>query len=124
MARVRSRDTEPEMLVRRLFSKLGVRYRLHRRDLPGTPDLYIGRLCLAVFVNGCYWHGHNCARGRRPKTNTAFWSTKIDANIARDLKAINALNDIGVGVLVLWTCHVDNFPAACRRIARRYRTAK
>lgn len=123
MSRVKSRDTEPELLVRRLLSAKGVRYRLHRRDLPGRPDLYIGRLRLALFVNGCYWHGHTCPRGRRPKTNVDFWNQKIALNIDRDERARRALHEEGVNTMDLWTCETGKFPALCRRIAERYRNA-
>jgi DNA mismatch endonuclease (patch repair protein) len=123
MSRVRSRDTQPELLVRRLLSAQRVRYRLHRRDLPGRPDLYIGRLRLAIFVNGCFWHGHGCDRGRQAKTNADFWQQKIARNIARDTNALERLKEMGVDTLTLWTCQIAAFPAACKSIARRYATA-
>lgn len=120
MSRVRSRDTQPELRVRRLLSRLGVRYRLHRRDLPGRPDLYVGRLRLAIFVNGCFWHGHDCPRGRQPKTNVRFWREKIARNVARDDRVAQRLEDMGVSILVLWTCEVNYLTRTCRSIARRY----
>lgn len=120
MSRVRSRGTEPELLVRRLLSSLGVRYHLHRRDLPGRPDLYVGRLRLAVFINGCFWHGHGCLRAGQSKTNTDFWKNKIAQNVARDRLAIERLEKMGVRTLTLWTCEAAGFPAACRDLARRY----
>ena len=123
MARVRSRDTQPELLVRRLLSSQGVRYRLHRADLPGRPDLYIPRLRLAIFVNGCFWHGHGCARAGRFRTNVDFWTQKIARNVARDAATNDRLMAMGVEVLVLWTCEQEGFAPACRRIARRYRRA-
>ncbi|MHB8152811.1 MAG: very short patch repair endonuclease [Vulcanimicrobiaceae bacterium] len=123
MSLVRSRDTAPELLVRRLLSDEGVRYRLHRRDLPGRPDLYVPRLRLAIFVNGCFWHGHACARGRRPKTNVAFWDQKISINIARDTAAQARLLETGIKTIVLWTCQLDAAARICRRVSRRYRRA-
>jgi DNA mismatch endonuclease (patch repair protein) len=123
MARVRSRDTQPELLVRRLLSGQGVRYRLHRKDLPGRPDIYLGRLRLAVFVNGCFWHGHKCRRGRRPKSNVEFWNEKINRNIARDRRTVKDLRTHDVSPLILWLCRADDFPRVCKDIARRYRRA-
>lgn len=123
MSRVRSRDTKPELLVRRLLSSLGVRYRLHQRDLPGRPDLYVGRLRLAVFVNGCFWHGHDCPRAGQSKTNADFWKQKIARNVARDRQALERLKEMGVQTLILWTCETAGFSAACRDLARRYNKA-
>jgi DNA mismatch endonuclease (patch repair protein) len=123
MSRVRSRDTEPELLVRRLLSEHGVRYRLHRRDLPGTPDVFVGRLKLAVFVNGCFWHGHGCPRAGRPRTNADFWQKKIAGNVERDRRSRERLKGLGIKAVTLWTCEVAGFSAACRKIARRYAKA-
>lgn len=105
MARVRSRDTKPELLIRRLLTQLGYRYRLHRSDLPGKPDIaFIGRR-RAIFVHGCFWHGHDCARGSRaPKTNADYWRVKIARNRARDAAAIAALDAIGWRSLAVWEC--------------------
>lgn len=89
MARVRARDTRPELLVRRLAHALGYRYRLHGRGLPGTPDLVFARRCKVVFVHGCFWHGHACPRGRRaPKTNADYRTAKIARNRARDASTL------------------------------------
>jgi DNA mismatch endonuclease (patch repair protein) len=123
MARVRSRDTQPELLMRRLLSSAGVHYRLHREDIPGRPDLYVGRLRLAIFVNGCFWHAHNCRRGHLPKTNADFWQKKIARNLARDRAVLDQLEKINVKALTLWTCEVGGFAPVCRRIANRYRRA-
>ena len=104
MSRVGNANTGPEMIVRRLAHSLGYRFRLHRRDLPGTPDLVFPRLNKVIFVHGCFWHGHSCRKGRRPSTNVEFWSTKLDANIRRDSLAVRQLNEIGWEVLVIWEC--------------------
>ena len=120
MARVHSRDTKPEMLVRKALSERGVRYRLHRRDIPGKPDVYIGRLRLAVFVNGCFWHGHDCRRGKAPSSNVAFWREKIEKNKVRDERTKAALDELGIESLILWTCRIGDFVAAAERIAQRY----
>ncbi|WP_223564814.1 very short patch repair endonuclease [Agrobacterium tumefaciens] len=105
MRAVKSKDTTPEMIVRRLAHSLGFRYRLHCRDLPGNPDLVFHSRHKVIFVNGCFWHGHNCARGsRQPKTNSDYWQTKIGRNVERD--AINqvTLRAAGWQVLTVWEC--------------------
>lgn len=123
MARVRSRDTAPEISVRRALASLGVRYRLHRKDLPGKPDVYIGRLRLAIFVNGCFWHGHNCLRGKRPSSNTEFWNTKIERNRNRDAKVVTELAERGIESLTLWQCALRDCDAVAAKVAERYRRA-
>lgn len=109
MQAVRSTDTEPELAVRRIVFKLGYRYRLHRKDLPGKPDLaFIGRRKV-VFVHGCFWHGHNCARGgRAPKTNAEYWCAKIARNKARDAANIAKLEADFWRVLVIWECELKD----------------
>jgi DNA mismatch endonuclease (patch repair protein) len=121
MSRVRSRDTKPELLVRRSLSRLGVRYRLHRRDLPGKPDVYVGRLKLAVFVNGCFWHGHDCPRGKRPSSNTGFWNTKIDRNRQRDGEILRALSERGIESVTIWQCAMRECDVVTAQIAQQYR---
>lgn len=105
MRAVKSKDTAPEMIVRRLVHRLGYRYRLHRKDLPGRPDLvFVGRRKI-VMVNGCFWHGHDCARGaRQPKANNDYWKPKIGRNVARDAANLTTLLDAGWDVLTIWEC--------------------
>lgn len=122
MARVRSRDTEPEIRLRRSLWSCGVRYRLHRKDLPGKPDVYVSRLRLAIFVNGCFWHGHDCPRGKRPSTNAAFWNAKIDRNRERDARAKRDLIGRGIESLTLWECGLRACDEIAARIAERYRS--
>lgn len=108
MRRVKARDTKPELLVRRTLRELGhVGYRLDRRDLPGRPDIaFIGRR-RAIFVHGCFWHGHDCKRGARaPKTNAEYWRAKIARNVARDAAALDALAARGWRALVVWECEL------------------
>jgi DNA mismatch endonuclease (patch repair protein) len=114
MQAVRSTDTKPELLVRGIAHRLGYRFRLHRKDLPGKPDLvFVGRRKI-VFVHGCFWHGHNCARGARvPRTNRAYWLKKIRRNRQRHVKAESELRLLGWRVLVLWECELKE-PAAVR----------
>lgn len=120
MARVKSRDTEPEKIARRLLSSLSVRYRLHRKDIPGCPDLYIPRLGLAIFVNGCFWHGHGCKRSTRPKSNRQFWAEKLDRNIDRDRRVEGRLDEMGLTKALLWTCEKGKWAKQCRSIAKKY----
>ena len=107
MQAVRSKDTGPERVVRRLVTALGYRYRLHRPDIPGTPDLaFIGRRKV-VFVHGCFWHGHSCARGaRQPRANSAYWAQKIAGNRLRDRAHLDALANAGWRALVVWECEL------------------
>lgn len=110
MRRVKSADTRPELRVRQLLRGAGLTgYRLQRKDLPGTPDIaFIGRR-RAIFVHGCFWHGHACRRGARtPRANAAYWTAKIARNQARDAAAIAALRDAGWGVLVVWECSLSD----------------
>lgn len=109
MSRVRSKDTEPEMVVRRLLHHAGYRFRLHRLDLPGKPDIYLPRHRLAIFVHGCFWHAHkDCRRATLPKTRTEFWQAKIAKNVERDSQACRALVQGGHKVLELWACELSD----------------
>ncbi len=109
MRKVRNRDTAPELRVRRLLHKAGYRFRLQRRDLPGTPDLYLPRYKLAIFVHGCFWHGHaDCRRARLPATRPEFWSAKIERNKERDAAALQALADNNIRTIVLWACELND----------------
>jgi DNA mismatch endonuclease (patch repair protein) len=107
MRAVKSKDTVPEMQIRRFVHNLGYRYRLHRGDIPGSPDLTLSRLKCVIFVHGCFWHGHNCQRGKRlPKTNVAYWHTKIEGNTKRDQRNLLALESLGWKPLVIWECEL------------------
>jgi DNA mismatch endonuclease (patch repair protein) len=106
MAAVRSKDTRLERAVRSALFSAGYRYRLHRRDLPGSPDIVLPRYRLAVFVHGCFWHGHNCPRGRRPASNVEFWTAKLDRNLDRDRVNRAALEVAGWSVATVWQCSV------------------
>lgn len=104
MSRVRAKNTRPELAVRRLLHGAGFRFRLHRRDLPGCPDIVLMRYRAAVFVHGCFWHGHSCSLFKMPATRTEFWSAKIEANRLRDAVAKTALRDAGWRNLWIWEC--------------------
>lgn len=109
MARVKGKNTAPELIVRRLVHAGGFRFRLHRRDLPGSPDLVFPRYRAVIFVHGCFWHRHEgCSRTTTPKTRTAFWNNKFEANVARDARVAAELEQQGWRVLVLWECETKN----------------
>lgn len=116
MRRVRSKDTGPEMRVRSLVHELGYRYRLHRRDLPGTPDLVFARQKKVIFVHGCFWHQHNCRKGVRPSSNVAFWNRKFDGNVQRDKKSTLTLEKSGWSVLVIWECETTELDHLAERV--------
>lgn len=117
MARVRSRNTNPERQVREALTQLGYRYRLHRADIPGKPDIaFVGRRKV-IFVHGCFWHGHDCARGARaPKANAEYWRGKIGRNRARDAVTLDRLAREGWTALVLWECELRDAAALADRL--------
>jgi DNA mismatch endonuclease (patch repair protein) len=107
MRAVKSADTKPEIIVRKLVHALGYRFRLHRKSLPGSPDLVFPSRKKVLFVHGCFWHAHRCKRGHRvPKTNTSYWLAKIGRNKARDARQIAALKRAGWRSLVIWECQL------------------
>ena len=109
MRRVKGRDTSPELAVRRMLWRLGARYRLHRKDLPGHPDIVMAGRRLAVFVHGCFWHGHDCARGARvPKQNRDYWEGKVGRNRDRDAANLEKLEALGWRVLTVWECELKD----------------
>jgi DNA mismatch endonuclease, patch repair protein len=107
MRSVKSTDTQPELAVRRMVHRLGYRYRLHRKDVPGRPDLVFTSRQKVIFVHGCFWHGHTCKRGARiPKTNTDYWKQKIARNVRRDISNEAILAASGWEVLTVWECEL------------------
>jgi DNA mismatch endonuclease (patch repair protein) len=117
MRRVKGRDTSPELKVRRMLWGLGLRYRLHRKDLPGAPDIVLPGRRLAIFVHGCFWHGHDCPRGARvPKQNRDYWTAKIGGNRARDLKSQAALGAAGWTPVIVWECELKDEAALRTRL--------
>ncbi len=109
MRRVRGQDTGPEMAVRRALHRRGYRYRLHRVDLPGRPDIALPRRKSVIFVHGCFWHGHpGCNHAARPTSNESFWNRKLDRNMERDRQNIEKLNRAGWRTLVIWECEVKS----------------
>ena len=108
MQAVHSEDTRPELLVRRELFQAGFRYRLHRRDLPGSPDLFILKYNVVVFVNGCFWHQHGCKFTNRPKSNSSFWNDKFTNNVVRDVKTDWKLSLLGYRVATVWECSLKS----------------
>jgi DNA mismatch endonuclease (patch repair protein) len=109
MSRIRGKDTKPEMVVRRLLHALGYRYRLHRRDLPGTPDIVFGPRRKVINVHGCYWHVHACQYGRvKPASNATFWAVKRAETVLRDQRNERRLQDLGWDVLTIWECETKS----------------
>lgn len=118
MAGIRGKDTKPEMLVRRSLHAAGYRFRLHRRDLPGAPDIVLPGRKIAIFVHGCFWHRHpGCRYAKLPATRTDFWKDKLDSNVARDGSAVDALTAAGWRVLIVWECSTRD-----RKLAPRLAT--
>ncbi|MGE0529721.1 MAG: very short patch repair endonuclease [Hyphomonadaceae bacterium] len=121
MRAVKSRHTAPELAVRAAARALGYarRYRLNGAKLPGKPDLVFGAMHKAVFVHGCFWHGHDCRRGaRQPKDNAAYWRAKIARNVARDQESLRALKDDGWSALVIWECETRDSALLARKLAK------
>ena len=119
MSRIRGRDTKPEMVVRRMAHALGYRFRLHRRDLPGRPDLVFPRLKAVIFVHGCFWHRHpdpKCRLARMPKSKISFWRNKLEGNRQRDLRKQQELANQGWRVLILWECELKDKVAIAHKL--------
>ena len=116
MRRVRGKDTAPEVFVRRLVHAAGFRFRLHRQDLPGKPDLCFPSRHKAIFVHGCFWHGHTCKIGRLPKSRPEYWQPKIAQNRERDSATVAALAALGWRVLTVWQCQTKDSQALRQRI--------
>jgi DNA mismatch endonuclease (patch repair protein) len=116
MARIRAKDTKPEMIVRRMVHALGARYRLHRKELPGKPDLVFGPRRKVIFVHGCFWHQHSCRAGRIPSSRRDYWEPKLKRNSERDAEACAALEAAGWQVLVIWECSIKDKEALEQRL--------
>lgn len=122
MARIGPRNTEPELAVRSVAHRMGLRFRIHRTDLPGKPDIVFTKLRLAVFVHGCFWHRHpNCDNCTVPKTRTKFWTAKFDSNIARDQRNVRALRALGWKVLIIWECEANDELKVAKRLRNQLR---
>lgn len=119
MSRIRAKDTSPEKTVRSFLHQLGYRFRLHRRDLPGQPDIVLPRFRAVVFVHGCYWHRHKrCKYAYTPKTRIEFWQRKFDENVERDRLTLKSLRKQGWRILVVWECQIADGTAVAQRLIR------
>jgi len=109
MAQIRSKNTGPEIAVRKILCNLGFKYRLYKKDLPGKPDIVLPKIKTAVFVNGCFWHQHEgCKRKSSPKSNTKYWEEKLKKNVERQNENIKLLKDLGWKVFLIWECEAKN----------------
>jgi DNA mismatch endonuclease (patch repair protein) len=120
MAAVKRKDTKPEVLVRSVAHRLGLRFRLHVKTLPGTPDIVFPRWRTVLFVHGCFWHGHSCRFGRVPKTRAEFWSAKQARNRERDAATRTALEALGWRVVEMWTCEIQDIEALDQRLRQLF----
>ena len=118
MANIRAKDTKPEMAVRRLIHSLGYRYRLHRKDLPGQPDLVFSSRRKLVFVHGCFWHQHTCKGAHLPKSNRSYWKPKLERNRARDAEHLKVLTSMGWKCIVVWECELKHLERVQQRLSR------
>jgi DNA mismatch endonuclease, patch repair protein len=117
MSRVKAKDTTPELRVRKIAYALGYRFRIHRRDLPGTPDVVIPKLRLVLFVHGCFWHRHTgCVRATTPRSNYEFWRRKLDRNVERDEQAMSDLAAKGWDARIIWECETKDAVALAVRL--------
>lgn len=121
MRAVKRSDTKPEVLVRKLLHRLGLRFRLHRKDLPGSPDIILPKLNTAVFVHGCFWHRHpGCRYATTPKTRQDFWLPKFAANVERDSRKEAQLRELGWRVLTVWECETRDLQSLEQRLRREF----
>ncbi len=117
MARVPRKDTKPERIVRSMLHRTGYRFRLHRRDLPGSPDIVLPSYKIAIFVHGCFWHQHpRCRRAKRPTSNIEYWERKLDDNVKRDKKNVADLKRLGWEVAILWQCETEDVDMLKKRL--------
>lgn len=118
MACVSSKNTAPERIVRSLLHRMGFRFRIHCRDLPGSPDIVLPRYRIAIFVHGCFWHQHQgCSASKRPISNSEYWIKKLDGNVQRDLKNMHLLHNLGWRPVVVWECELRNMDKLEDRLA-------
>jgi DNA mismatch endonuclease, patch repair protein len=120
MARVRSRGTKPEIAVRDALKRAGYKPRLHPANLPGRPDIVLGKYCVAIFINGCFWHQHvGCEAASKPRSNQQYWNRKLASNVRRDRRNVKALRQLGFRVIVIWECQLRGRKDLSRYIHQR-----
>jgi DNA mismatch endonuclease (patch repair protein) len=119
MSSVKQRHTKPEMVVRSLLHRLGYRFRLHQKDLPGSPDIILPKYRTAIFVHGCFWHQHgNCGKSRRPSSNQEYWNKKLDENISRDKRKEGELSQLGWRVVIVWQCETSQVESLSEKLKK------
>ena len=119
MSSVKQRHTKPEMVVRSLLHRLGYRFRLHQKDLPGSPDILLPKYRTAIFVHGCFWHQHeNCGKARRPSSNQEYWNKKLDENISRDKRKEDELSQLGWRVVTVWQCETSGVESLTEKLKK------
>lgn len=118
MAKIGQKNTRPELEVRSILHKMGYRFSLHRRDLPGTPDIVLSKYGIAVFVHGCFWHGHGCMKGRMPKSRIEYWGPKIEENRKRDVRKCRQLRAAGWKVLCIRECDLKNKTKLLKKLSK------
>lgn len=118
MSHISGKETKPEILVRKFLFTNGFRFRKNVKDLPGKPDIVLPKYKTAIFIHGCFWHGHTCKRGALPATNIEFWKTKIGGNIERDKRDVSELEKQGWKVIVIWQCEIKNAGLQNERLIR------
>lgn len=119
MSKVKQRHTKPEIAVRKLLHRLGYRFRLHSKKLPGTPDIVLPKYKSVIFVHGCFWHQHEgCRKARRPTSNVEFWNEKLDKNIERDKRKESELKDLGWKVLIIWDCEIKDEETLIKKVKK------
>jgi len=118
MSRIRAKDTTPELAVRSLLHRLGYRFRLHRKDLPGQPDIVLPKHQTVIFVHGCYWHRHKgCSFSYTPKTRTGFWLQKFEENVDRDTRTKKRLRNLGWRIIIVWECEIRDLESLAKRLS-------
>jgi len=118
MQAVKTKDTTPEMKVRRLLHSMGFRFRLHRKDLPGTPDIVLPGRKVAIFVHGCFWHWHGCEKGQLPKSGLDYWQPKLAKNVERDRTKQEHMESLGWRVLIVWQCETTDLEKLASKLRR------
>lgn len=119
MSKIRSKNTKPERMLRSVLHRLGFRFQIHRKDLPGKPDIVLPKYRTVIFVHGCYWHYHkDCREGRIPSTNSAFWKNKLEKNVLKDKQNRTSLETLGWRVLVVWECEVNKLEKSPKNLMR------
>jgi DNA mismatch endonuclease, patch repair protein len=125
MSKIRSRDTKPEIALRKAFHRMGFRFRLQGHELPGKPDIVLPKYRTVIFVHGCFWHRHpECKVATTPKSNTEFWQGKFDRNVERDTQNIAALEALGWNVLIFWECEIKDANAVGNRLSKEFEAIK